>query len=45
MYSAGSDKVPFMVTCKHENKTPDFIKGENVTKRKQTKLFQKNLVP
>jgi hypothetical protein len=26
MDSAGSGKVPFMVTCKHESKTPDSIK-------------------
>jgi hypothetical protein len=39
MDSAGSGKVPFMVTSKHENKTPDCIKGENVTKKKTNKAF------
>jgi len=40
MDSAGSGKVPFMVTCKHENRTPDSIRRPKVTKRRRNKAFR-----
>jgi hypothetical protein len=39
MDSAGSGKVPFMVTCKHENKTPDSLKRRKGHEEKNKQSF------
>jgi len=44
MDSAGSRKVPFMVTCKHENKTPDSIKRRKGHEEKNKQNFSRNSV-
>jgi len=42
MDSVGSGKVPFMVTCKHENKTPDSIIRRKGHEEKNKQSFSRN---